>query len=154
MLSVGWLCFALLAVTFLNPNFNTSFTMTNQGDTPTTVAVGALGLMYWKIIDALVDKDRAASRSFSIQIILVSMLLILIKQGNLALLVLLNIGFLLVGWKNKIFKEASVLALLVSYAATFLARYIWQYYVHAELAGNGKGLNPIQEWRWDLLVQC
>jgi hypothetical protein len=150
LLRIGWLCFAFLSVTFLNPNFNASFTMTNQADTATTVAVGALGFLYWELIDALVDKDRAAKQKLLQQIVLVSMLLVLIKQGNLALVGLLNIAFLLVGWKNKVFKEASVLALLML-AATFLVRYVWQYHVDAELAGNGKGLNPVQEWRWDLV---
>ena len=72
LFSVGWLSFAFLAVTFLNPSFNASFTMTNQGDTSTMVAVGALGLMLWKLIDALVQKDRAAKRELVLQILLVS----------------------------------------------------------------------------------
>ncbi len=151
LISVGLLSFALLAVTLLNPSFNASFTMTNQGDTSTMVTVGALGLMFWNLIDALVRKDRAAKQELFLQILLVSTLLILIKQGNLALLGLLIIAFLVVSWKNKVLKEASVLVLIV-FIAAFLFRYIWQHHVDTELAGNGKGLNPVHEWRWDLLA--
>ena len=151
LISVGLLSFALLAVTLLNPSFNASFTMTNQGDTSTMVTVGALGLMFWNLIDALVRKDRVAKQELFLQILLVSTLLILIKQGNLALLGLLIIAFLVVSWKNKVFKEASVLVLIV-FIAAFLFRYIWQHHVDTELAGNGKGLKPIHEWRWDLLA--
>jgi hypothetical protein len=151
VISVGWLCFALLAVTFLNPNFNTSFTMTNQADTSTMVAVGALGLMFWNLIDALVHKDGAAKQKLFQQILFVSTLLVLVKQGNLALLGLLIIAFVVVSWKNKVLKEASALVLLVLLVA-FLSRYIWQHHVDTELAGNGKGLMPVHEWRWDLLA--
>jgi hypothetical protein len=151
LINVGRLCFALLAVTFLNPNFNASFTITNQGDTPTMVAVGALGLMFWNLIDALVQKDPAARQKLFLQILLVSTLLVLVKQGNLALLGLLIIAFLVVSWKNKVLKEASILVLPVLIVA-FLFRYIWQHHVDMELAGSGKGLNPIHEWRLDLLA--
>ena len=66
--NVGWLCLALLAVTLFNPSFNTSFAMTNQGDTSTMVATAALGLMFWNLIDAIVQKDRAGKRNFIIQL--------------------------------------------------------------------------------------
>jgi hypothetical protein len=150
LISVGWLSFALLAVTYLNPSFNASFTMTNQGDTSTMVAVGALGLMFWKLIDALVRKDREAKQGLILQIILVSTLLVLIKQSNIALLGLLIISFMIVGWKNKVIKEASLTVLLV-FIVAFLFRYLWEYHVNTELSGNGKGFKPIHEWRWDLV---
>lgn len=151
LMNVGRLCLALLAVTFLNPNFNASFTMTNQGDTPTMVAVGALGLMFWNLIDVVVQKDYVTRQILFLQILLVSTLLVLVKQGNLALLGLLIIAFLAVSWKNKVLKEASVLVLPI-FIVPFLFRYIWHHHVEMELAGSGKGLNPIHEWRWDLLA--
>ena len=148
--SIGWLCFALLTVTLLNPSFNASFTMTNQGDTSTMVAVAALGLMFWNLIEAVVQKDRAAKQKLLIQILLVSTLLLLIKQSNLALLVLLIIGFLMASWKNRVMKQV-VLPVFLVFTVAFLFRCVWQYHVDTELAGNGKGLNPIHAWRWDLL---
>ena len=150
LMSIGWLCLAFLAVTFLNPNFNTSFTMTNQGDTSTMVVVGALGLMFLNLIDTVVQKQRVAKHKLLLQIVLVSTLLILIKQGNLALLGLLIIAFVVVGWKNNVLTEVSALALLVV-VVPILLRYMWQYHVDTELGANGKVLNPVHAWRWDLL---
>ena len=150
LLGVGWLSFAFLAVTYLNPSFNASFTMTNQGDTSTMVAVGALGLMLWKLTDALVQKDRAAKQGLLFQIILVSTLLVLIKQSNIALIALLLLAFVVVSWKNGVLKEASLLVLLM-FIVPFLFRYVWEYHVDTELAGSGKSLQPISEWRWDLV---
>ena len=151
LMNVGWLCLALLAVTLFNPSFNTSFAMTNQGDTATMVVTGALGLMFWKLIDAIVQKDRAGKTKLIIQLTIVSTLLVLIKQSNLALLVLLIIAFMAVVGRTRVLKEVFILVVLVLTVAV-LFRYLWQYHVDMELNGNGKGLSPVYAWKWDLLV--
>jgi hypothetical protein len=146
---LGYLGFALLAVTLLNPNFNASFTMTSQGDTATMVVVGFLGLMLLDLSALLAQNAQGAVRRQLAQICVLGILLVLIKQSNLALLGLLVIGFVCVGWKHGRLK-ASLICGFVILSAAMLWRSLWQHHVDMQIAGNGFAMRPLHDWRWDL----
>lgn len=151
---IGMMGLALLVTTLANPSFNASFTMTNQGDTSTMVLVGSLGILFWHAITLLTKNKknkRAAIKTLVVPIALAAIALILVKQVNIALLGILTFAFLVLAWKNKVLKPA-LLWLPAMILPALIMRFVWQYYVNAELAGNGFGIRPLHEWRFDLLA--
>jgi hypothetical protein len=145
LLAVG-----MIAATLANPGFNASFTVTSQGDTGTMIVTGVLGLLFWRMITAMADGDRTATRSLQIEIALCSALLLLLKQGNIALLGLLTVGFLLMAAKNRqLGRAAENLPALLALAIGM--RLLWDHYVARQLGGNGFQLHPLTQWRFDLL---
>ena len=53
--------------------------------------------------------------------------------------------------KNRVMKQVVVPVFLV-FTVAFLFRCVWQHHVDMELGANGKFLNPVYEWRWDLVA--
>lgn len=148
--ALGMTALALLLVTLANPGFNASFSITSEGDTPTMVLTGALALLLWQITNKLNDKDRAGAAALTLPMVLTGMTLVLVKQVNLVLLMLLIVGFLVVAVKNKILKPALVHAFLLIVPA-LIVRSIWQYYADLNMAGKVFSMRPLNEWRFDLL---
>ncbi len=146
----GFLAFALLTVTLLNPNFNASFTMTSQGDTATMVVIGMLGLQYWKLLEALKGQDKDNIKQLTLQIIGLGILIVLIKQSDFAVLGIVTFAFLIVGILNRQAKPAFAISALTLMVA-FVVRCLWQHYVDRHISGNGFTLHPFAEWRLDLL---
>jgi len=146
----GLLAVALLCVTLLNPSFNASFTITSQGDTGTMIVTAALGILLWQFVNALDARTPALGR-LRLKIALLAALLLLLKQGNLALLGLLVIGFLLAAARNRQFlygtREVPIFLLLA-----VPIRLLWDHYVAHELGGNGFQFHFPAHWRFDLLA--
>jgi len=146
---LGTTALALLLVTLGNPGFNASFSITSEGDAPTTILIGALALLLWKITNKLNEKDRAGAASLTLPVILIGTTLVLIKQVNLVLLMLLIIGFLVVAVKNRILKPALMQAGLIIIPALIM-RSVWQYYIDVNMAGKEFSMHLLSAWRFDL----
>lgn len=132
----------LLGVTLLNPSFNASFTMTSQGDTPTMIVVATLVV--------LIARSRPyANKTDHILFALLSVLLMLIKQANIGIFILILCGWALVAALQKELRK-SLPAIGFCAAAAMAARMIWQHYVSTHMDGNGFNVQPLSLWRWDL----
>jgi hypothetical protein len=142
---------ALLVTTLANPSFNASFTMTNEGDTSSMILVAALGLMLWHLIDAFCKGDRESMRDLTVQTTLSATAFVLIKQVDFILLGLLSFAFLVVAWKNNVFKSALARLALILIPAC-LMRFLWGHYVNTEMGGAGFQVMPLSTWRFDLVA--
>ncbi|MGB9152047.1 MAG: hypothetical protein WCD70_03060 [Alphaproteobacteria bacterium] len=65
------------------------------------IAVGMLGVLLWRLVEVIEQEktNKKMRRQLFIQVTCVSVLLVLIKQGDLELLGLLMLAFLVVGAK-------------------------------------------------------
>jgi len=134
----GWTLCALggLATTLLNPTFVQKVALTSYADVATAAAVGLGGVIGWRLLGAIADRDGTA-RTLAVQFGLVMMLLVNLKQATFVLFVLLVIAVVL-PWM--------VLPPLVLYG-------IWRYHVATELAGAEMPLRPFSGWFVDLLPE-
>ncbi len=148
--TIGLTSLALFVTTLANPSFNASFTMTNEGDTSTMVLVGALGLLFWQLIDALHHKMSRSVKDLAAQIALTATALVLIKQVNFMLFGLLVFAFLVVARKNNVLKSA-LKQLPLMLAPALILHLIWQHYVDVNMGGGGVDIEPLSLWHFDLI---
>jgi hypothetical protein len=149
---VGMTGLGLIVVTLANPGFNASFTMTNQGDTSIMVLVGALGLLFWRLVHALTINDRGRVNGIALQIVFTAMALVLVKQVGIYLLGLLCFAFLVVAVKNRVFKPRGFTWVIFLFVPALAMHLMWQHYVDHEMSNNGFGARPLSAWRFDLLA--
>jgi hypothetical protein len=135
---------ALVVVTLANPGFNASFSISNQGDTPTMVLIGTLAILFWKIVNG------ENARQFFLPIALTATALVLIKQSNLAILGLLTISFMVVAIKNKMFRRCCF-TVLPALIPAFTMRLVWQHHVDGNMIAAFV-MRPFSEWRFDLVL--
>lgn len=147
--AIGNLSLALLLVTLANPAFNANFTVTNQGDTSTMVVLGALGLLFVRLLSAMGAADRGVVRKLLLQVTLVAVVFVLIKQVNLILLALLVFAFGVVAAKNKLIKPA--LMVVPAFIPALIIRWIWQHYVASTMTVQGFGIMPLASWHFDMM---
>jgi hypothetical protein len=140
----------LLFAVFLNSSIST-FGITNQGDTGTMVLCGALGLMFWKLSEALRLKYEAGVKEYSLRLALTAAAFVLIKQSNIILFLLLLFSFLIIDWRNGVLKAALRKLPFILLPALVL-HFIWQYYADVEIGGGGVSMVPLSAWRFDLFL--
>ncbi|MDP9127836.1 MAG: hypothetical protein M3N08_06230, partial [Pseudomonadota bacterium] len=147
--TIGLAALATLIVTLANPGFNSSFTITNQGDAATMVMTGALGILFWRLTNALREDDQSGCATLFVPLALSSMTLVLIKSTNVVLLVLLALGTLLNATKDKKLRPAllSVVAIILP---AIIMHVVWTKYALTEIKGNGLAVLPFGLWRFDL----
>lgn len=146
--NVGLLALALFFVTLGNPAFNASFTITNQGDTSTMVLTGILGIFLWRLLEALLQK-KDETKKLALQIALLGLLFVLIKQVNLVLFILLIMGFGIAAIKNSLTRKFfTLLPLLLLPALTM--HFIWHYYTATQMSNSGFVFLPWQSWRFSI----
>ncbi len=151
--SLGLRSFALLLATFLNTSLYTpvGLGITNQGDTATMVLCGALGILFWRLMEALRLNDKPAVKQLSLHMALTAVAFVLTRQANIFLFFVMTAAFLMLVWRNGIIKPAFTKLPLI-FIPAFALHLVWHFYVDAEIAGNGFAVSSLENWRFDLFL--
>ncbi len=150
LVAFGKVSFALLLAVFLNSSLAT-FGITNQGDVGTMVLCGALGIMLWRMAEALQLNDDTRVRNLYVLLALSSIAFVLIKESNIVLLLLLVFSFFVVAARNGTLRRIDAQMLLVFLPALALS-VLWQLYARVEIVNGNVGILPFHAWRFDLFV--
>jgi len=150
--------FALAFLTILNPGYNASFTLTGQSDGPTTLLVGAVGLLFALLYESLKRQDTKRTNALSVQLALCALVLVSLRQANLLFLLMMSGAFGLLLVRDAIQKtgdsvaliKRAVLRLLPMLALAIGFFLLWKGFADTHLPRTGFEIKPLEQWRWDL----
>ncbi|MBI1774829.1 MAG: hypothetical protein HYR63_05720 [Proteobacteria bacterium] len=144
----GIAALGLLGASALNPGFAPSFAITAWSDSATSVALGTTGVLGWRLLEHLRDRDREAARILAWQFGFAATALVNLRQANPVLLVLLMIGIGLIVLRDPEQRPAPFLRLLpIMLGPPLLLTLAWRHYVAGNIPGGEFHFLPIAEWR-------
>jgi hypothetical protein len=147
----GTAAFGILGVTVLSTVFVQKLVFTTYADSTTAVALAVIGVLAWKILEARALNTRdgeAAARKLAWQFAWVAVILINIKQPNLALLGLLLCGMLLVALRDPKLRLGGIFRLLPIMLLPALSVYIaWRYHAKVHLSDGEVIILSVNQWR-------
>ncbi|MCH8859156.1 MAG: hypothetical protein IID54_06190 [Proteobacteria bacterium] len=145
----GWALIALggLAVTLLNPTFVQKLVLTAYSDGPTAATVGFAGVLGWFMLDALAAGEKSRARRLALQMGLIMLVMINIRQANLVLFVMLTGGVAVAGWRDPTIRLAELARLLpLMIVPPLLIFLVWRFHVSSGLSGAEFTVGAVSEW--------
>lgn len=146
---VGWrvMALAILLAILVNPVFVRKIALNSYPDLSTSVGVAVAGILAWRFLDALA-RERAA-RPFAVQLVLVTALLVNVKQANLALSLSLIGAAAVVAWRDPAIRLRQALPWLAAAAVGALAmQALWRLHLATGLPLKENTLLPLAEWQF------
>lgn len=151
--SPGWATIALgaLAATALNPTFVPKVAFTAYADIGTSVTFGAAAVLCWMMLTALAQDETQKARALAWQIGALLTAMLLLKQGNVALLGILGIAVAVVALRDRSVRLGAALKLLPAILVLPIVAYLaWRVYIDTQLGGAPFTMRPIGEWYFHL----
>ena len=145
----GWALIALggLAVTLLNPTFVQKLVLTAYSDGPTAATVGFAGVLGWFMLDALAAGEKSRARRLALQMGLIMLVMINIRQANLVLFVMLTGGVAVAGWRDPTIRLAELARLLpLMIVPPLLIFLVWRFHVSSGLSGAEFTVGAVSDW--------
>ena len=140
----------ILGVTAFSTTFVQKLIFTAYGDATTSVVLAVAGVLGWKILETLTDETDAAcsrARSLAWQFAWVAVVLLSIKQSNLALFGLLLLAVGTVASVDRKIKTATFFRLMPIMVGPGLVVYLaWRYHVWATMPDGEIALLPFAQW--------
>lgn len=148
-----WACATgILAVTILNPTFVQKLVLTAYAELATGLMLVLAIFIAWQVIEELACKNRVEARRQAWLFSLVLLLLISLKQANLAFVLILLISIIFIGIRDPQvkFKELFFLLPLMVLPAVII-HLVWQEYISNNLVLPRHMVRPFDDWFWDIL---
>ena len=123
-----WMGVIFILVTIVNPASNPMYTFTGWGDGPIMFGMGILTLWLWRIFENQKNNPGTLLWRDAIYFSLACFAISFTKAGGFVLIILLAVGFLLMGFKNKILKQ-SLCLMPIFFVPAFLIRELWHRYL-------------------------
>jgi hypothetical protein len=155
-LTPGWILCAIagLSTTLLNTTFVQKVTITSYADFATAVIAGLGTIVGWYMLAALVEKDHKSVLHSSVQVGLLMMLLVNLKQSTIVLAVLVIFGIFLAGLRDpKINLRALLGTLPAMVIPSIMIFVLWRYYVVTELTAREMNMASFTRWNIEIIPQ-
>ncbi len=152
----GWgLCaIAGLTTTLLNTTFVQKVALTSYADVATAVLAGLGSVMGWYMLGSLAEKNRASTLQRALQVGLLMMLLVNLKQSTVVLAALVIAGIVLAGLRDpKINFRALLSTVPVMIIPSIFIFVLWRYYVNAELTSQEMNMAAFANWHVEAIPQ-
>ena len=142
----GIAAFGILGVTAFSTVFVQKLVFTAYADTPTAIVLAVLGVLIWKILEALAEQ-RSAPVALAWQVSFVSALFINLKQVNLFLFILLLALALLIVLRDPAIKTRRFISLFPKIMAAPVIVYLaWRYHVGQHISTGEFLFMPYENW--------
>ena len=145
----GWGLLALgaLLATLLNPTFVQKIVLTSYADTSTAVCVGFGAVLGWRMLDALARGKPDEANRLALQIGLVMLVLVNLKQATVVLFVLVVGAVLLAGLRDPAIRVRHLARTVPAMIVPAIVIYgVWRYYVATSLTGAELTVRPFDQW--------
>ncbi|NQV48829.1 MAG: hypothetical protein HQ504_13740 [Rhodospirillaceae bacterium] len=154
--SGGWGLYALggLLATVLSTTFAQKVALTSYADVATAVILGMGGVIGWTMLEALTEDRKDDAKRQAMQIGLLMMLLVNLKQSTVVLFVILIIAIVLTGLRDpriKFSKLARTLPWMIIPSVVIFV--LWRYYISIELPTSEMKIMPVSEWLFEYIPQ-
>lgn len=152
----GWGLVALggLLATLLNTTFAQKVALTSYADVATAAAAGMGGVVGWYMLGAFSEGRRKNAMHHAMQLGLLMMLLVNLKQSTVVLAAIVVGAVMLAGLRDPKIKFRDLLAtlprIIVPPIIIFL---LWRYYITTELPTGEMSVRPISQWLIDDIPQ-
>ncbi len=152
----GWGLLALgaLAVMLTPPGIAQKVMLTSYADTSTAVCIGFGGVLGWRMLDALARGNPGEGRRLALQIGLVMLVLVNLKQATVVLFVLVVGAVLLAGLRDPAIRVRDLAKTVPAMILPAIVIYgVWRYYLTTALTGAELAVKPFDQWYIDLIPQ-
>jgi len=152
----GWGLLALgaLLATLLNPTFHQKIVLTSYADTSTAVCIGVGGVLGWRMLDALARGKLGEANRLALQIGLVMLVLVNLKQATVVLFVLVVGAVLLAGLRDPAIRIRDLAKTVPALILPAIVIYgVWRYHLTTALSGAEFTVRPFDQWYIDLIPQ-
>lgn len=149
----GLVALGLLLATLLSPTFVRKLVFTAYAEVGTATAVAMAGLLGWLMLEALAENDRRKATTLAWQSGLALLLVANLKQGNLALLLLIPAAIGVAGLRHPGVRINDLLRLMILILGPAVALFmVWKGYTEAEgLAAQSMKLRAFADWQFQVL---
>ncbi|NQV47407.1 MAG: hypothetical protein HQ504_06440 [Rhodospirillaceae bacterium] len=156
----GVAALGILGVTVLSTTFIQKLILTAYADATTSVVLAVAGVLIWKILDNLSEKSiekYERTRSLAWQFAWVTVVLLSIKQSNLALFGLLLTGMVVVAIVDRKIMLIDIIRLMpIMVAPGVIVYLVWRYHVATYMPDGEHVILPFARWHlldvWNILV--
>jgi len=152
----GWTLLAIggLSTTLLNTTFAQKVALTAYADVATATVTGLGAVIGWYMLGALADGRRKEAMQNALQIGLLMMLLVNLKQSTVVLSALVVGAVFLAGLRDPKIKFRELIAMLPAMVIpAIIIFFVWRYYVGQELTAREMNLRAISGWWIDEIPQ-
>lgn len=149
----GWAYCAVgaLAVTVFNPAFSPGISLSATADSATVVVFGFGVVIAWMLLDAVGRGDEVRGRALAWQLGLSMLVLVNLRDTNLALFVILLAGIGLIVWRDPgIDARALGRALPYIVIPPLLMIGAWKLHINVHLSDATFDLRPVEDWGLDI----
>ena len=128
--------------------------LTSYADTSTAVCVGVGGVLGWRMLDALARGKPGEANRLALQIGLVMLVLVNLKQATVFLFILVVGAVLLAGLRDPAIRVRNLAKTVPALILPAIVIYgVWRYYVTTALTGVELAVRPFDQWYIDLIGQ-
>lgn len=152
----GWGMCALggLSVTLINPTFVQKVALTSYADVASAVCVGFGGVLGWYMLGALAEGRRTEAHRLAIQIGLIMLVLVNLKQATVVLFALVVGIILLAGLRDPAVRFADLVRTIPAMVLPGVVIYaVWRYYLFTDLQSAEMTIMPFEDWNLRYLPQ-
>jgi hypothetical protein len=145
----GWGLYAVggLLATVLSTTFAQKVALTSYADVASAAILGAGGLLGWTMLGLMAEERDNEARHQAMQIGLLMMLLVNLKQSTVVLFILLIGAIVLTGLRDPGVKLQNLVRklpwMVVPPVIIFL---LWRYYLSTELPSSEMTVKPVSKW--------
>lgn len=144
--------FVVLAPTIFNPTFVQKVIFTGYADPGSAVMMACGAIIAWFMLEALADKDYGKARLMALQLGLLMLVLINIKQATMVLFVILICATGIAGVRDPQIRKVELFKLLPWVIIPAALIYgLWRHYVASEIPGQEFGILPFDQWNFHLI---
>ncbi|MBC8270119.1 MAG: hypothetical protein H8E36_15360 [Rhodospirillaceae bacterium] len=152
----GWTLCALggLSTTLLNTTFVQKVALTSYADVATSTVTGLAVVIGWYMLGALADGKRNEALQNALQIGLLLMLLVNLKQSTVVMFVIVVCAIVLAGLRDPKIRFKDLIAMLprMTIPAIFIFL-VWRYYIGQELPAKEMQVTAYSDWLFEYIPQ-
>jgi hypothetical protein len=150
----GHCALGFLVAAVVPPFIVEKIAFTTYAEVGTAAALAFAAILGWQAIEASAGGNRERARTRAWQSALALVVLVSLKQANLALLIVLAGGFLIAGLRRPEISAARVAGLVTAIVVPSVIVYLfWRYHVQLYLPGREFTVRGFSEWNVHLLPE-
>ena len=152
----GWVLCAIggLSTTLLNTTFVQKVALTSYADVATATVTGLGVVVGWYMLGALAEGRRKDALLNALQVGLLMMLLVNLKQSTVVMFVIVVGAILLAGLRDPKVRFRDLLAALPGMVVPgILIFVVWRYYIGQEMPAREMSMTPFSQWLFEYIPQ-
>mgnify|MGYP007046926470 CR=1 FL=1 len=152
----GWILCAIggLSTTLANTTFVQKVVLTSYADVATATVTGLGVVIGWYMLGALADGRRREALQNALQIGLLMMLLVNLKQSTVVMFVIVIGAIFLAGLRDPKVRFRDLIALLPGMSLPAIIIFlVWRYYLSQHLPANEMQVTSYSNWLFDYIPQ-